>query len=332
MTSRTQLEDVPELMQQIQAWLPLLEAARTSVLSKSWLHAWSTIPILSLEELSLTAASSGVHSEDDAGSSKLASLSRYCCAIMEEKRLTKRKREGKGCSRKHHRRRRSEESSEEKPWNKSIISNNQIKNSWEEEKHEHVMLKSAKAGRGERWWCISKGLKAVNMARKKNIECHPYDVLQTMAEASRQAAGGDENDSGKRGRGLSSSPPISSSQTHWRAGKVGNGSISIGTGKLITGATKKPKRFHSACFILNKFSKLALYKKLQWQKLEDKYEADLPECSAGDGVRESVAGMMHLRIQANVDEALGYGIGEAVARMQHRRGCPMDEMSPELQR
>ncbi|KAI3701226.1 hypothetical protein L2E82_45875 [Cichorium intybus] len=38
-----------------------------------------------------------------------------------------------------------------------------------------------------------------------------------------------------------------------------------------------------------------------------------PECSAGDGVREAVAGLMHLRIQPNVDEALGYGVGEAVA-------------------
>ena len=40
------LEDVPELMQQIQLRLPENTAARTAVLSKSWLHAWSTIPTL----------------------------------------------------------------------------------------------------------------------------------------------------------------------------------------------------------------------------------------------------------------------------------------------
>ncbi|CAH1441501.1 unnamed protein product [Lactuca virosa] len=46
MRSNTQLEDVPELMQRIQLLLPVNEAARTSVLSKSWLHALSTIPNL----------------------------------------------------------------------------------------------------------------------------------------------------------------------------------------------------------------------------------------------------------------------------------------------
>lgn len=40
------LEDVPELMHGIQSRLSLREAACTSVLSKSWLHAWSTIPNL----------------------------------------------------------------------------------------------------------------------------------------------------------------------------------------------------------------------------------------------------------------------------------------------
>ncbi|CAH1422292.1 unnamed protein product [Lactuca virosa] len=40
------LEDVPELMHRIQSRLSLREAACTSVLSKSWLHAWSTIPNL----------------------------------------------------------------------------------------------------------------------------------------------------------------------------------------------------------------------------------------------------------------------------------------------
>ncbi|KAI3506282.1 hypothetical protein L1887_28639 [Cichorium endivia] len=43
---RREVEHVPELMQHIQSRLPLKEAARTSVLSKSWLHAWSTIPTL----------------------------------------------------------------------------------------------------------------------------------------------------------------------------------------------------------------------------------------------------------------------------------------------
>ncbi|CAH1438779.1 unnamed protein product [Lactuca virosa] len=36
-------------MQNIQSRLPVKGAARTSVLSKSWLHAWSTIPILRLD-------------------------------------------------------------------------------------------------------------------------------------------------------------------------------------------------------------------------------------------------------------------------------------------
>ncbi|KAI3499891.1 hypothetical protein L1887_35705 [Cichorium endivia] len=40
------LEDVPELIHHIQSRLSLKEAARSSVLSKSWLHAWSTIPNL----------------------------------------------------------------------------------------------------------------------------------------------------------------------------------------------------------------------------------------------------------------------------------------------
>ncbi|CAI9263362.1 unnamed protein product [Lactuca saligna] len=40
------LEDVTELMQNIQSRLPVKAAVRTSVLSKSWLHAWSTIPTL----------------------------------------------------------------------------------------------------------------------------------------------------------------------------------------------------------------------------------------------------------------------------------------------
>ncbi|CAH1447210.1 unnamed protein product [Lactuca virosa] len=43
---RREVEDVVELMQHIQSRLPITEAARTSVLSKSWLHAWHTIPIL----------------------------------------------------------------------------------------------------------------------------------------------------------------------------------------------------------------------------------------------------------------------------------------------
>ncbi|KAL4582448.1 hypothetical protein LXL04_006997 [Taraxacum kok-saghyz] len=43
---RQKIEDVPELMQLIQSRLPLKEATRTTVLSKSWLAAWSTIPTL----------------------------------------------------------------------------------------------------------------------------------------------------------------------------------------------------------------------------------------------------------------------------------------------
>nr|GEW13326.1 hypothetical protein [Tanacetum cinerariifolium] len=45
---RQQLEDVPELIQHIQSLLPAIDAARTCVLSKSWLHAWSIIPTLRL--------------------------------------------------------------------------------------------------------------------------------------------------------------------------------------------------------------------------------------------------------------------------------------------
>ncbi|GKC03780.1 F-box protein-like protein [Tanacetum coccineum] len=41
-----QLEDIPELIHRIQSLLPAKEAARTCILSKSWLHAWSTIPTL----------------------------------------------------------------------------------------------------------------------------------------------------------------------------------------------------------------------------------------------------------------------------------------------
>ncbi|GJZ46687.1 F-box protein-like protein [Tanacetum coccineum] len=43
-----QLEDVPELIQHIQSLLPAEDAARSCVLSKSWLRAWSTIPTLRL--------------------------------------------------------------------------------------------------------------------------------------------------------------------------------------------------------------------------------------------------------------------------------------------
>nr|GEV21695.1 hypothetical protein [Tanacetum cinerariifolium] len=39
-----QLEYVPELIHRIQKLLPVEEAACTCILSKSWLHAWSTIP------------------------------------------------------------------------------------------------------------------------------------------------------------------------------------------------------------------------------------------------------------------------------------------------
>ena len=41
-----QLEDIPELIHRIQSFLPAQKAARTCILSKSWLHAWSTIPTL----------------------------------------------------------------------------------------------------------------------------------------------------------------------------------------------------------------------------------------------------------------------------------------------
>lgn len=40
------LEDVPELIHIIQSLLPVKDAACTCVLSKIWLHAWSTIPTL----------------------------------------------------------------------------------------------------------------------------------------------------------------------------------------------------------------------------------------------------------------------------------------------
>ncbi|XP_071712375.1 F-box/LRR-repeat protein At5g02910-like [Rutidosis leptorrhynchoides] len=44
---RPQLKDVPaELIHRIQMLLPVKEAGRTCVLSKSWMHAWSTIPTL----------------------------------------------------------------------------------------------------------------------------------------------------------------------------------------------------------------------------------------------------------------------------------------------
>ncbi|GKC46668.1 F-box protein-like protein [Tanacetum coccineum] len=45
-THTTQLEAVPELIHHIQSLLPVKEAARTCVLSKSWLHALSTNPTL----------------------------------------------------------------------------------------------------------------------------------------------------------------------------------------------------------------------------------------------------------------------------------------------
>ncbi|GKG34801.1 F-box/LRR-repeat protein, partial [Tanacetum coccineum] len=41
-----QLEDVHELIHQIYSLLSVKEATRTCILSKSWLHAWSTIPSL----------------------------------------------------------------------------------------------------------------------------------------------------------------------------------------------------------------------------------------------------------------------------------------------
>ncbi|KAL7603367.1 hypothetical protein Lser_V15G17329 [Lactuca serriola] len=50
MGSIPRLEDIPEVIHNIQSRLPVKEAARTSILSKSWLHAWSTIPILRFRE------------------------------------------------------------------------------------------------------------------------------------------------------------------------------------------------------------------------------------------------------------------------------------------
>ncbi|XP_071709444.1 uncharacterized protein [Rutidosis leptorrhynchoides] len=41
-----QLEDLADLFHHIQSFLPVQDAARTCTLSKSWLHAWSTIPTL----------------------------------------------------------------------------------------------------------------------------------------------------------------------------------------------------------------------------------------------------------------------------------------------
>ncbi|GJZ58282.1 F-box protein-like protein, partial [Tanacetum coccineum] len=46
MIPKKRLEDFPELMHCIQSLLPIEEAARTSILSKSWLYAWSTNPTL----------------------------------------------------------------------------------------------------------------------------------------------------------------------------------------------------------------------------------------------------------------------------------------------
>ncbi|KAL6502696.1 hypothetical protein OROHE_024349 [Orobanche hederae] len=43
---KREVEDVVELMQQIQSRMLVTEAACTSLLSKSWLHAWSTTPFL----------------------------------------------------------------------------------------------------------------------------------------------------------------------------------------------------------------------------------------------------------------------------------------------
>lgn len=43
---RQQLDDVPELIQLIQLELPPTDAARTCILSKSWLQAWSTSPAI----------------------------------------------------------------------------------------------------------------------------------------------------------------------------------------------------------------------------------------------------------------------------------------------
>ncbi|GJW29378.1 ribonuclease H-like domain-containing protein, partial [Tanacetum coccineum] len=49
MIPKKRLEDFPELMHCIQSLLPIEEAARTSILSKSWLYAWSTNPTLRLK-------------------------------------------------------------------------------------------------------------------------------------------------------------------------------------------------------------------------------------------------------------------------------------------
>nr|XP_043621804.1 putative F-box protein At3g58860 [Erigeron canadensis] len=43
---KPELEVPVELIQRIQSLLPLKEAAQTCILSKSWLHAWSTVPTL----------------------------------------------------------------------------------------------------------------------------------------------------------------------------------------------------------------------------------------------------------------------------------------------
>ncbi|KAL4584851.1 hypothetical protein LXL04_009461 [Taraxacum kok-saghyz] len=48
--SAARLEDIPVLIHRIQLRLPVKEAARTSILSKSWSHAWSTIPILKFHQ------------------------------------------------------------------------------------------------------------------------------------------------------------------------------------------------------------------------------------------------------------------------------------------
>lgn len=50
----SQLEDIPELIYRIQSFLPARKAAQTCILSKSWLHAWSTIPTLRFPPLLVT--------------------------------------------------------------------------------------------------------------------------------------------------------------------------------------------------------------------------------------------------------------------------------------
>ncbi|XP_071709765.1 F-box protein At5g03100-like isoform X2 [Rutidosis leptorrhynchoides] len=53
MQNRSQPDVVPvELIQRIQSLLPVQEAARTCVLSKTWSHAWSTIPHLGFYKIS----------------------------------------------------------------------------------------------------------------------------------------------------------------------------------------------------------------------------------------------------------------------------------------